>query len=393
MKSVIEEQLKRATIENSSEQFKKDYKYKTLEQVISDLDNKNNRYVFYCPDIVLVNSLVKLIYETAYEAWAEGYEVVILHEINGFKCKWLYELEEYKHLKDIPVDYIIKKKGAKTKRTSNQYAFKPADTLVVPDQFIEMLENLVSVKILQKVVLVTSYTGLSSIQPGTDFKSLGVDKVIFAEKTLARDYSSLFSGLDAAFIDKYPINADIFKVRDEKNVIPLITVSQIGNNDFVQQVINVFYNKYPNLRVFNFRLLDRNNMNLYTENLNRAAMLLVLDKSLASMQMIYEAIQMGCPVGTTKRQEAEREIAENTYLGDTAFEVADNLAFFCQTWLGNRTKVFTEETLKFKDLSEYTYENFGKQVIDVVEELRQKRIEFFTKVKASTDAAVSTGNK
>lgn len=392
MKSVIEEQLKVVRMENQSETFKKDYKYKTLENVLEDLDKKNNRYVFYCPDIVLVNSLVKLIYEIAYEAWADGYEVVILHEINGFKCKWLYETPEYKHLKEVPIDYIIKKKGAKTKRTSNQYAFKPADTLIVPDQFIEMLENLVQVKILQKVVLVTSYTGLSSIQPGTDFKTLGVDKVVFAEKTLGKDYNSLFRDLDSSYIDRYPINTDLFTPRVEKDVIPLISVSQIGNNDFVQQVINIFYNKYPNLRVFNFRLLDRTNIELYVENLKRAALLLVLDKSLASMQMIYESIQMGCPVATTKRTESEQSIAENTYFGDTAFEIAENLAIFCQTWLNNRTKVFTEETLKLKDLKEYSYEKFGEQVISVVEELRQKRIEFFTKVKASTDASVSKGD-
>ncbi|MEO6304892.1 MAG: hypothetical protein ABIP51_17155 [Bacteroidia bacterium] len=388
MKSLIEQKMKEQRIENSSDEFKKQYKLKTLESVLEDLDNNKNRYIFYCPDIAIVNNLSKLIYETAYEAHKAGYSVLVLHEIDGFKCKWLYENSFYKHLRDVPVDYIIKKKGAKTKRTSSQYAFKPSDTLIIPDQFQEMLDNLIDVKILQKVVFVSSFTGLATLQHGMDYKALGVSKLMFTEKTLAKGYSSLFS-IDPLFINNYPVNK-MFTLREEKSVLPLISVSNIGNNEFVQQVINVFYNKYPNLRIFNFRVLDRNNVELYLENLKRAALVLVLDKNLNSSQMIYEAFACGCPVGSFKRAELDDEVAEEIYFGDTAFEIADNLALFGQAWLNNRTDLVSKSVLDIKNLKEYTYDNFKVQVIDSIEAMKEDRVSFFTKVKNSFNGSISS---
>jgi hypothetical protein len=383
--------MKESRIENSSEDFKKQYKLKTLDAVLDDLSNNKNRYIFYCPDIAIVNSLTKLIYETAYEAQKAGYSVMILHEVDGFKCKWLYESEEYKHLKSVPVDYVIKQKSKKSTKTKSNYAFKPSDTLIIPDQFQEMLDNLVDVKILQKVVFVTSFIGLATLQFGMDYKALGVSKLLFTEKTLAAGYNSLFQ-VESVFIDNYPINK-MFSPRDEASVLPLISISNIGSNEFVQQVINIFYNKYPNLRVFNFRVLDRGNINMYLENLKRAALVLMLDKTVNSSQMIYEAFACGCPVGSIKRSEIETEIAEEIYFGDTAFEIADNLALFCQAWLNNRTDVVTKSVLSIKDLSNHTYENFSQQVLDAIESMKENRVNFFTKVKDSFNGSVLTAVK
>lgn len=381
MKSIIEQQLKLAKIENSSDEFKKEYKNKALETIISEIANDKNRYIFYCPDIVLVNTLVKLIYETAYEFHKSGSEVVILHEMNGFKCNWLFKDENYKHLKELKLDYIIQKKGAKTKRTTNNYSFKVSDTLIVPDQFIEMFENLTEVKLMQKVLLITSHVGISSIQPGTSLKGLGIDKIIFTEEKLREDYELLFNDIEYLSLINYPINSKAFSNRIEKEITPFITVSQIGNNDFVQQVINIFYNKYPNLKFFNFRLLDRNSLELYIENLQKAAGFLVLDKNLNSLQMIHEALSMGCPVFTTKRREVEDSLSANITLGVDAFDIADNLAKYCQYWLTEKTSSVDEETKSLVDNSFRTYENFNKEIIEIMSNLKQNRVEFFAKIK------------
>lgn len=381
MSSRIEQSLKQKRIENSSEEFKKNYKLKTLENIIKELDTNSNRYIFYCPDIILVNSLVKLIYETAYEVHKAGFKVVILHEMNGFKCNWLLKDSNYKHLKDIPVDYVITKKGSKTKRTSNNYTFKPSDTLIVPDQFLEMFENLIELKTIQKVLLVTSYVGLSAIQPGVTLNQLGVDRVIFTEPKLKDDYLSLFNDLTYFELYNYPINDKVFVKQVEKEVLPLITVSQIGNNDFVQQVINVFYNKYPNLRVFNFRLLDRNSIEIYLENFKKAAACLILDKNLNSLQMIDEVLSMGCPVLTNNRVEIDSNLGENLFIGNNAFEIADNLALFCQTWLGVKTSFINEKAVSLTNISEKNYEQFGENVTDILKHLKTNRETFFKSMK------------
>lgn len=381
MKSIIEQQLKLAKIENSSDEFKKEYKNKALDTIISEINNNKNRYIFYCPDIVLVNTLVKLIYETAYEFHKNGNEVVILHEMNGFKCNWLLKDKNYKHLSELKLDYIIQKKGAKTKRTTNNYSFKVSDTLIVPDQFIEMFDNLLEVKLMQKVLLITSHVGISSIQPGANLKSLGINKVLFTEEKLKNDYEILFNDTEYLELTNYPINEDIFKDRIEKEIAPFITVSQIGNNDFVQQVINIFYNKYPNLKFFNFRLLDRNSLSLYVENLQKAAGLLILDKNLNSLQMIHEALSMGCPVFTTKRREINDTLGSSITLGIDAFEIADNLASYCQYWLTEKTSEVDNEAKSLVDNSFRTYENFNKQISEITTNLKQNRVDFFAKIK------------
>lgn len=382
MKSILEQKLKEKSIESSSTEFKTNYKLNTLAEIFHQFTDKTNRYIFYCPDIVLVNNLVKLIYETAYEAHKLGNKVVILHEINGFKCQWLLKDPNYSHLKDLEVDYIIKKKSSKSKKTKSQYGFKPSDTLIVPDQFQEMYENLVDVKIIQKVLLVSSYAGISAMQPGIDYNHLGVDKLVFTEKILEEDYKSLYN-FDSMLLDQYPINKNFFAERNDKDILPLITISNIGNNELTQQVINIFYNKYPNLRVFQFRILDRDNMALYQENISRSALLVVLDKMLGNSQMVYEALSVGLPVATFQRDEIEPEVMENIFYGNTAIELADNIAGYCQYWLTNPTSFFTDSVKKIKDLSSYNYTNFGAQVKSMIDDLKENRIQFFSRVKDS----------
>jgi len=190
-KSILEQKFKEKSIEANPE-FARQYKQKIIEQVFYELSEKKNRYIFFCPDLAAVNNLAKLIYETAYEVKSLGYEVLVLHEIDGFKCKWLFSQKEYRHLKEIKTDYIITKKSSKSKKTKSNYAFKPSDTIIIPDQFQEMVDNLLDVKILQKILLVSSYASIYHLSPGYNYSNLGINKVLFTEDKLYNDYCKIF---------------------------------------------------------------------------------------------------------------------------------------------------------------------------------------------------------
>lgn len=382
MASIIEQKLKQNKIQNSSDEFKQQYKLNSLNVILKDLEDNKNRFIFYCPDIPVVNSLTKLIYETAYEFTEAGKNVLILHEMNGFKPQWLIKHDSYKHLNKITLDYIIKKKGNKSKRTSNDYSFKPHDTLIVPDQFVEFFDNLHELKTLQKVLLINSLVGLSSIKTGVSPKQLGIDKVIFTDIKLAQLYNSVFTDLDSILLNNFPINSDVFKPRDETGVLPLISISNIGASDYVQQVLNIFYNKYPKLSFFNFRLLDRDNLELYVDNIKYSAATLILDKNLSSSQMIGEILAMGCPVLTKFRVELENELSEQITVGSNAFEVADMLAQFCQLWLTKQTSEFNY--IKYDFLNK-TYDKFKEQTKDLIFVLQENRETFFNRVKKSVN--------
>lgn len=385
--SLISQKMKEMEINNLSPSDKKDYKIKTIESIFEQLTNRSNRYIFYCPDIAIVNNLVKLIYETCYSVKQLGYEVIVLHEIDGFKCKWLFEQKEYKHLKELKVEYIIKKKSNKSKKTKSNYAFKPSDTLIVPDQFQEILDNLIDVKLVQKVIFVSSYTGLSALPLGVDYSVLGVKKFLFLEKKLKDDYESLFK-LDSILIDKYPINEIFYQKRNVKEIYPSICISNIGNNELTQEIINIFYSKYPNLRTFTFKILSRDNFENYIDCLTHCAALLILDKNLGNKQIFYEAINMGIPIFSFNRRECEGELKENSFCGNDSFEIVDNLSIFCQHWLTLSTNFFTKqiETLGDKlGIKEYTYKNYTKQLKFAFEDLQQERIKYFSGIKQSIE--------
>jgi hypothetical protein len=387
--SILDQKMKEMAVNNLPAKEKKEYRLKTVETIFDQLTNRENRYIFYCPDMPMVNNLVKLIYETAYEVEGLGYNVLILHEINGFKCKWLFELEDYKHLKDLKIDYIIKKQSKKSKKQKANYSFKPSDTLIVPDQFQEILDNLAEVKLIQKVVLVSSYTGLSSLSPGVDYSVLGVKKLIFTEKKLMEDYESLFK-IDSILADKYPINQETFVPRtDVKQIFPTICVSNIGNNELTQEIINVFHAKYPHLRTFTFKILARDSFANYVECFHHCALLLILDKNMGNNQMILEALNMGVPVGTIYRRESENELLESIFFGHNSFEIADSLASFCQTWLNNSTAIITKEVIAFAhklDIASYSYEDYSQQLLKGFQEIQMDRVKYFAGIKQSIDA-------
>lgn len=386
--SIYNQQLKEMQVNNLSSEDKKEYRLQTVDNIFSQLTDKTNRYIFYCPDMAIVNNLVKLIYETAYEVETLGYNVVILHEINGFKCKWLLESEEYKYLEDLNIDYIIKKKSSKSKKTKAIYSFKPSDTLIVPDQFQEIIDNLAEVKLIQKIVLVSSYTGLSALAPGLDYSVLGIKKLLFTEEQLKKDYTDLFN-VESFLIDHYPINENVFiERRNVKEIYPTVCISNVGNNELTQEVINVFHAKYPNLRTFSFKLLSRDNWENYTDCLKHSALLLVLDRNMGNNQLIYEALSMGLPVGTISRRECSTELLENIFFGSNAFEIAESLAHFCENWLKLSTNIITDAVVQFKNtlgLSKFNYDSYQNQLRIVFEDLQLERVKYFAGIKQSIE--------
>lgn len=393
MKSIFEENLKQkfksSKSSNLNNEQKKELRLKTLEDIFTELTNKNNRYLFYCPDIVIINDLAKIIYDTALKASKLGYEVVILHELNGFKCKWLYELnEEYKNLK---VDYIIKQKSKKSKKTKQQYSFKPSDTIIIPDVFQEIFDNIYEAKLIQKVLLVTSHLGIGALQPGFNHVQLGIKGFLFLEKSLQDDYNYIFGELPISKVLKYDIDLELFSPdkRNNKEVYPVITISNLGNVKFAQQVVNTFYNLYPFLNVFSFKIINRENYEEYVESLKRSCLFLNLDDQLNTNKTILEAINLGIPVATFNRRELNnnedlKELAiEIQAFNKELFEVVEFLGKFCSFWLFTSNTFFESEQKQLKanlNLDIWNKET-TKNVEEIFSSLQEERVKFFASIQ------------
>lgn len=394
-KSELNKEFKKNRILKLPEEEQKDLRRKTLEHIIQEIGDKKNRFVFYCPDIAVVNPLVKIVYEVAYEVKAAGYNVVMLHEVTGFKAKWLYNTVGYENYSKIPVEYIISKKGEskKTKKTDNKYSFKISDTLIVTDAYQDMLDNLMqeeSMHLLQKIVLVTGYMGLSSLRPGTTYDHLGVNSLIFFDEIVKNDYAKLFQTKNF-MIDNYMISSAFReKPADCSSIYPTIAISSIGNNEQAQQLINVFYNRYPHLSMFTFNVIPREDFSLYVDTIEQAALVIILDKNIVTKQNLLEIINLGTPILLQNRREFldDKIIFENFVSSSDVFEMADEIAKFCQYWLTVPTTDINDNVRSIASSLgniERTHASFYDTVSNIFYELNQNRLDTFTKILANVN--------
>lgn len=382
LKSNLEREFKQKKISAMSKENQAIYRQNSLKQITEEIGNKKNRYIFYCPDIAVVNPLVKIVYEIAYEAQQAGYNVIVLHEISGFKAKWLYESEGYEKFKSIKTESIINKVSSKSKREKNNYSFKPSDTIIVTDAFQEMLENLLNEKsltLVQKIVLVTGYMGLKSLNPGMNYRKLDVSSLIFFDQSVKDDYESVFGASKSYMISDYPVlGYSTKKERNLRNVYPVIAVSCVGNNDYAQQLINTFYNKYPNLSMFTFKIIARDNLDIYYENISTSAAFVFLDKDVVTKQMIFEVVSLGVPIFAPARRELmdDKNIVENFVFDSDFFVLADTIATYCNDWLGVTNSLVNESVKSIVsklDISDRNKEAFGNTVSAIFAELQGER--------------------
>lgn len=391
-KKQIEQEFKAKRVSLLSEDKQKELKKNALKTILNEIGDKKNRFVFYSPDIPLVNPLVKLVYEVALEVKKAGYNVVMLHELNGYKAHWLYNTEGYTEYKELPVEYVMSKNpGKKTKKTSSVYSFSVSDTLVVTDAYQDILENIIkeeSLKLVQKIVLVTGYMGLASMNPGMDYNRLNVNSLVFFDDNIKKDYSELFVTKNY-IIDNYPVSKGFERNSDSSaNVGPIIALTCIGNNDKAQQLINVFYNRYPHLSMFTFTILGREDMNTFIDGVRSAAAVVVLDKNIVTKQMVYEIINVGTPAILPKRREFldNKVIIENFIFEDDIFDLAESIANFCNYWLHTPTENIQKEVFGAADmlfLQDRTMDNFSVTVKNIFDELQENRFTTFNNLISS----------
>lgn len=392
----LKQSLKNKRYNDLTQDDKNDYRLKTIEHLFLELGDKKNRFIFYCPDIVVVNHVVKKIYDIAYALHKLNYNVTILHEITGYKCNWLLQEPKYADYKKLNVEYVIVKKSKKSKKEKNNYQFKPTDTLIVPDVFQDMLTNVKEVKLLQKVVLVTGYTGIANMDAGTSYRNLEVNSAIFLDQKVKEDYEALYPELTKTYLlsEKIMIDTDLF---DKSKVInndiyPVIGLSKLGNEKLAQQVTNLFYNKFPHLKVFAFKILDRDNYTDYVNSLKHCCLYFNLDDSLGYKEPLLEAIQMGIPTATYKRREltGDVEFSEEVIVAEKdAFSIADFLGNFCTFWLTNKNSTINKYALELAEkqpIESLTFGNLEKVTLPIFEDLHQERIKFFAAIKKTIES-------
>jgi len=359
-----------------TEEERKDRRYEKLDGIFEIIANKKNRYLFYCPDIPFANSMVKIIYEYAYRLHKAGFTVRILHEVKGFKADWL----NYEWKKELNIDYLQEKKN--NRLTESTYSFRPTDSVIIPDGFWTVMENMAEMKTLHKIVLAFGYGGVITAKPGLNWGNLGFQDVLCVSQKLADDYKSIWPGLNY-YVTGYELELDKLVAPIKEKIRPVIGL-MTRNREDASQIINTFYARYRFVDIFEFKILKKLSTHQYIESLKQCAVLVFLDEGAGYPAPPVEAIAMGIPVisiygrGMTHlaNQEGIMWLPNNDL-----FVLTEAIANFCYGWIVNPTRVVTDK----KITEGFSSDKIVTNLINTFEEFQQIKTQTFVAIKNAVD--------
>ena len=357
-----------------TEEQRKEKRYSKLSEYFEEIGNKKNRYIFYCPDIPFASTMVKTIYEVAHDLKTLNYNTVILHEVMGYKPEWLKEA----WVKEIKVEFLQEKKK-QGGFTTPVFNFKPTDTIIFPEGFWSAIQSLGEAKTLQKVIMCFGYGGLSVVEPGRDWSMLGFTDVICVSEKLKQDYESVWP-----FFNYHVLP---YQLKEMTPAQPIEIGTTIGlamrdRND-AQALINLFYNKYPFLNVFQFKVLRKLDTEVYLESLKQCALMVFTDKNAGHPAPPLEAIACNVPVITSyQRGMSHLENQEGVYyVEDDLFSLVEAVKDFCLSWLESETKVIQDKSI----LENYKPEVIKEKTNTLFEFFQEQRLKTFAAIKTAVD--------
>ena len=325
----INEAFRRKNLEKLSPEVKAERELNLINEFIQGIDEKTNRILFYCPDMEFPSRSLVTIYQFSNLLNKLGYNSIVLHEEYGFKPTWLDT--KFEHLQ---VQYLSSKKDKikKQNKSHASFTFKANDTVIVPDGFWYIMENLAEEKTIEKIVLLMSYEGLGTMKNYYNWYHFGFKKAISVGQNLMIDHQTLFPYIKFEHI---PYVIDEAKpVENKTDIKPEIGLF-VRNKREAAQIINAFVNKYPMLSVWQFKVLRKLNSNNYIDQLAKSAILVVHDPMSGCVVPPLEAISVNIPVLLAKTRNVEHlQTADNIIaVDDSIFAVVDELAAFCYNWM------------------------------------------------------------
>jgi len=363
---------------NQSEEDRKADRYDKLDKIFTQLGDKKNRYLFYCPDIPFPCSTVKVIYEHASYLNAMGFNAIILHEVKGFRPSWL---KKEGLIKDSKVIYLSeKKKDGRLSKPS--FSFSPTDTIIIPEGFWTVMTGFAETKTLHKVVMAFGYGGFATAEPGANWSALGFTDVLCISEKLKADYEKLWPNLTYHTIG-YDIDQNEFMPVERKEIKPEIALSCRSRED-AQSIINIFYSKYPFLDMFQFKVMKKLDTNEYADSLRQSCCMVFLDEKSGHPAPPLEAISCGVPVISVfgRGQEHLAEQQGMVWLGSNdPFGIVEALAEFCLNWLEHNVAPITDKAI----LDLYNVDVIKTKLLNAYTELQTHKVKLFTAVKTAVD--------
>jgi hypothetical protein len=361
---------------NLPEEKRKSQRYAKLESIFTEIGDRNNRYIFYCPDIPFACSLVKSIYEHAFLLNKLGFNAQIVHEVKGYRPVWL----RYDWGKDLKVHYLSEKTN-KGDYTKPEFNFRPTDTIIVPDGFWSVMTGFAEVKTLHKVVMAFGYGGFATAEPGGNWASLGFTDVICMSEGIKEDYEKVWPEL-AYHVTGYSIDIEALSPLVKTEIEPTIALSCRSRED-AQTIINLFYGRYPFLDMFQFKVLKKLDTATYHEQLKDSAVLIFSDTQAGHPAPPLEALAANVPVLCVEGRGMSHLHNQQgiMFVPNDNFIIAEALAEYCYNWLEDNIVTIEDKSI----LDNYTQTVVSNNLISTFSSLQERKIALFTAIKTAVD--------
>lgn len=377
MNNKVIKELKQGKVKEMSSEKKSEHANKIIDQVINDLSDRKDRLLFFCPDIDVVNPLVKMIYDIVRVLNEKGVNAFVLHENDGFKTKWL------KGYGKVKIDYLHKKISSKGKRLNRDYEFKLSDTMFIADVYLEILidlPNVINMNLIQKTVLITGYSSLYTMTPGKTFQSLNVKNLIFLTQNVVKDFEKIYKGYIPHLLHTKYDN----KLNSKKENVnePYILVSGAGNIDVINEFANVFYNKYPLFDFFKIKIINRESYDIFAQEIKNAVLFVDLDRKYITNMNADIAMEQRTPyISSNGIREMEGELSFNllNQRGDI-FMICETVAEYLYYWTRRVSQDVYDEVYK-NEQPRNNNEDFFNNISSIVKTLREQKISFFKTLK------------
>jgi len=224
---------------------------------------------------------------------------------------------------------------------------------------------------------------MMTAEPGLDWSHFGFTDVICLTERLKQDYQAIWPHFTYHVVP-YSIETEQLAPVPVDEVFPAIALS-VRNREDAQSIINAFYNRYPYLDIFEFKVLKKLDSNAYNETLKHCACLVFIDGTAGCPAPPLEAVAAGIPVIALYGRGMEHLVKQpgiQWVEANDFFVFAELIAGFCIKWLSNPTEQLTDKAI----LENYTSEKVNSALLTTFNALQQTKIQTFTAIKNAIES-------
>lgn len=293
-------------------------KIQKIEQSVEKLNNKTSRVYFLVQDTKgNPKAGIKYIYDMALTLKNNGFNSIIIHEMNDYQGVGEWLGQEYMELPHQVIE-------------GQNLSISPEDFVVIPEIYGHVMEQLKNIP-CGKIVLCQSYDNmLETMSPGVTWSQHGFMKCITTSEYQKKLLLEIMK--NTSFDIVTPFISEKFTKKDKPSK-PIISIHTREPRD-TAKIIKTFYLKYPQYRWITFRDMRGISMDDFSNFLKESYLSVWVDNESAFGTYPLECMVSGTPViGKVPNLKPEWLTEENGVWTYQFNDIVDVVANFTQNWL------------------------------------------------------------